>query len=102
MNYLNTMFPFATQGHSYVLNVQSPSEIRINSPIPIPRSPTKDLFDRLAYLSGRYRKPFLPGSIPPTDQAFDDAKTFILSLPLATIKNPSIHVAADGEVNFQW
>ena len=102
MYYLDSTFP--TQGYSYVLNVQAPSQIRINSLLPAPcaQTPTKDLFDRLNVLSGKYRKPFLPGSTPPSDQAFEDAKTFILTLPLTKIKNPCIHVAADGEVNFQW
>jgi hypothetical protein len=102
MRYVDSILRFPTQGYSYVLNVQTPGEIRINSQLATPSSPTKDLFDRLAYLSGRYRKPFLPGSIPPSDKAFEDAKTFILTLPLTKIKNPSIQVAADGEVNFQW
>lgn len=98
----NSVFP--TQGYSYVLNVQVPSEIRINSLVPAlcAETPTKDLFDRLTFLSGRYRNPFLPGSIPPSNQAFEDAKSFILTLPLTKITKPSIHVAADGEVNFQW
>lgn len=100
--YPSSMFP--TLGYSYVLNVQVPSEIRVNSLIPVTRveTPTKDLFDRLSFLSGRYRSPFLPGSTPPNSQAFEDAKSFILTLPLTKIKKPSIHVAADGEVNFQW
>jgi hypothetical protein len=100
--YSDSVFP--TQGYSYVLNVQVPGEIRINSLLPASwaETPTKDLFDRLTFLSGRYRNPFLPGSTPPSNQAFEDAKSFILTLPLTKIKKPSIHVAADGEVNFQW
>jgi|SRR5215469_1411543 len=99
---LDSIFP--TQGYSYVLNVQAPSEILISSlvPAPCPETPTKDLFDRLTFLSGRYHSPFLPGSTPPSNQAFEDAKNFILTLPLTKIKRPSIRVAADGEVNFQW
>src|SRR5271165_2604107 len=93
---------FPTQGFSYVFDV--PSEIRISSlvSVPCPSTPTKDLFDRLAFLNRRYRKPFLPGSTAPTDAAFEDAKSFVLTLPLAKIKSPAIHVASDGEVNFQW
>jgi hypothetical protein len=95
---------FPTQGYSYVFVEQPTSEIRMNFPAPafLTEAPTKDLFDRLTHLSVKYHTPFLPDSIPPSDAAFEDARKFVLTLPLTKIRNPSIHVAADGEVNFQW
>jgi hypothetical protein len=65
-------------------------------------SPTKDLFDRLSDLKAKYAKPTFPESEPPCDRAFLDARNFVLTIPLASMVKPTIHVASDGEVNFQW
>jgi hypothetical protein len=65
-------------------------------------SPTRELFDRLTELKSQYSTPLFPKSVAPIDQAFEDARNFILTLPLNRIIKPSIHIASDGEVNFQW
>jgi len=65
-------------------------------------NPTKDLFDRLKDLKTKYSTAWLPGSLIPKESAFEDAKNFVRTLPLTQIVNPSIHVAADGEVTFEW
>ncbi len=38
----------------------------------------------------------------PTKAAFDDARRFILKLPLTRIPMPEIRLAEDGEINFSW
>lgn len=65
-------------------------------------NPTKDLFDRLKDLRTKYSSVWLPGSRVPNESAFEDAKNLVRTLPLMQIVNPSIHVASDGEVNFEW
>jgi hypothetical protein len=65
-------------------------------------NPTKDLFDRLRDLKAKYSSPWLPGSLAPKESAFENAKQFVRTMPLMQIVNPSIHVAADGEVTFEW
>lgn len=65
-------------------------------------TPAKDLVDRLRELRARYSQPWIPNSIAPKASAFEDARAFVLTLPLMQIDRPSIHVAADGEVNFEW
>jgi hypothetical protein len=65
-------------------------------------TPTKDLFDRLKDLKTKYSSVWLPGSLIPNESAFEDARNFVRTLPLMQILNPSIHVAADGEVTFEW
>lgn len=42
------------------------------------------------------------GAIVPTEQAIDDAETFLRSLPIEQIEAPHIALAADGEINFFW
>ncbi len=65
-------------------------------------SPTTDLLDRLAELKTKYNTVWLPNSTRPKDDAFQNAKDFVSTLPLNRIVKPAIHVASDGEVNFQW
>src|SRR5258706_5105467 len=65
-------------------------------------SPTKELFDRLSELKKKYSTPSLPNAVLPSESAFQNAKDFVLTLPLNRIIQPAIHVASDGEVNFQW
>ena len=38
----------------------------------------------------------------PDAQAFEDARAFVLRLPLTSIPLPDIGLADDGEVNFLW
>lgn len=70
--------------------------------LPISSESAKELLDRLRDLKTKYSSPYFPDSIPPSDKAFEDAMAFILSLPLNTIIQPAIHIASDGEVNFEW
>jgi hypothetical protein len=65
-------------------------------------NPAKDLFDRLAELKTRYSIAWIPGGLPPKESAFAEARSFVRTLPLMQIINPSVHVAADGEVTFEW
>src|ERR1700722_2791771 len=65
-------------------------------------NPTKDLFDRLSDLKSKYSVSYMPGGISPSECAFRDARKFVLTLPLTQMEKPKIHVASDGEVNFQW
>lgn len=65
-------------------------------------NPTKELFDRLGDLKKMYSVPWLPDSTVPVDDAFQNAKDFVLTLPLNQMSKPSVHVASDGEVNFHW
>ena len=65
-------------------------------------TPTKDLFDRLRDLKGRYSEIWIPNTVAPKEAAFQDAKSFVLTLPLTQIIKPSIHIAGDGEVNLEW
>jgi len=87
---------------SYIIMAEPQSRIEINQIVANPATPAKDLFDRLYFLNNRYATPFFPDSEPPSSLAFDDARDFILTLPLTLITQPSIYVASDGEVNFQW
>jgi hypothetical protein len=81
---------------SYVVDVNMPILFDVSS------NPTKELFDRLGELKTRYATALMPGTSPPSDKAFQDARDFILTLPLAQIVKPAIHIASDGEVNFHW
>lgn len=65
-------------------------------------NPTKDLLDRIADLKKRYSHRWLSNSATPSDAAFQNARDFVLTLPLNQISRPAIHVASDGEVNFHW
>jgi hypothetical protein len=68
----------------------------------ISSSPKVDLLGRLAELKTKYSTAWLPNSTRPNDSAFQNARDFVLTLPLNRIVKPAIHVASDGEVNFQW
>jgi hypothetical protein len=87
---------------------QSGYEIRVNVPADIDfantfvSGPTTELLDRLAELKTKYTTVWLPNSKRPHEDAFQNAKDFVSTLPLARIVKPAIHVASDGEVNFQW
>jgi hypothetical protein len=78
------------------------SAITIPSFAIAPRDYAKELLDRLRNLEALYSIPYLPDSISPTAKAFEDAKAFVLKLPLNQITDPTINVASDGEVNFDW
>ena len=43
-----------------------------------------------------------PGADWPTDQAFEEAASFVTLLPLPDILAPKIYIAHDGEINFLW
>jgi hypothetical protein len=81
---------------SYAVYVTVPATYSFTS------NPTKDLLDRLAELKTKYSTAWLPNSTRPNDNAFKNAKEFVSTLPLASMMKPAIHVASDGEVNFQW
>lgn len=110
IDFLNTLAPgfvrfdASPAGGSLVVVDQTPYAIHINVPAnyALAGSPTKELFDRLSDLKTKYSVCSLPNSEPPCERAFQDARTFILKLPLSQIMKPTIHVASDGEVNFQW
>jgi hypothetical protein len=108
INFLNTLSPgcvrFAAPpaGGSLVILDQAPYAIYVSVPANFERNPTKDLFDRLTELKKKYSTAWLPNSTPPNDAAFQNARDFVLTLPLNRIAEPAIHVASDGEVNFQW
>lgn len=80
----------------------SGTQILFSYASPAEELPTKDLYDRLDQLKIRYSQPYLPNSIHPKEAAFQDARDFILKLPLTRIRTPTINVASDGEVNFEW
>jgi hypothetical protein len=67
-----------------------------------PRDYAKEMLNRIRYLQDTYIVPYQPGGVAPTSQAFSDAESFILKLPLNRTGIPVINVAADGEVNFNW
>lgn len=62
----------------------------------------KDLLDRIRYLRNTYVLPIAPNGTAPSPQAFNDAEAFIRKLPLNRTGLPTINVASDGEVNFDW
>lgn len=63
----------------------------------------KPLLDRLEALRNKVRGYKESDDIEwPTDQACEEAKNFILHLPLHEIHAPEIFFAHDGEVNFLW
>ena len=67
-----------------------------------PRDYATELLDRVRYLKDVYVTPYEPGGVVPSAQAFADAESFILKLPLNRTGMPKIDVASDGEVNFCW
>jgi hypothetical protein len=84
----------------YVVNIDVPANYDFTNGFV--SSPTTDLLDRLTELKKKYSTVWLPNSTRPTDDAFQNAKDFVSTLPLNRIVKPSIHIASDGEVNFQW
>ncbi|MYB35420.1 MAG: hypothetical protein F4X92_09960 [Gammaproteobacteria bacterium] len=69
------------------------------------RSPTLSLIKQLEYLSRISNNDSdLPPNFSrwPTNVAFDDARAFVLKLPLMKISMPKILLAEDGEINFVW
>src|ERR1700741_745971 len=83
---------FTVAGNQILFSYVSPAE----------ELPTKALYDRLDELKTRYSQQYLPNSIAPKETAFRDARDFILKLPLTRIAKPTINIASDGEVNFEW
>lgn len=65
-------------------------------------SATEKLFARLEVMRRTPVEERWPGAVWPNAQAFEDAKTFIRSLPLTLIPTPHISLADDGEINFLW
>ena len=110
IDFLNTLTPgfvrfdASRAGGSLVVLDQTPYAIYVNVPAnyDFARSPTKELFDRLSELKTKYSTASLPNSTLPNESAFQNARDFVLTLPLHRIAKPAIHVASDGEVNFQW
>lgn len=70
--------------------------------VAVENNPTSELFNRLSYLKDWYSTNYLPGGLPPKDSAVQDARDFVLTLPLTQMMKPSINIASDGEVNFEW
>jgi hypothetical protein len=97
-------FDASSAGGSLVVLDQSAFAVYINVPpnYAFASSPTTDLLDRLAELKTKYSTVWLPNSTRPSDNAFQNAKDFVSTLPLQQMVKPAIHVASDGEVNFQW
>lgn len=62
----------------------------------------KELLDRVRYLRKAYTKAFAPHGVAPNARAFNEAEAFIKTLPLNRTGLPTINVASDGEVNFDW
>ncbi len=65
-------------------------------------SPTFRLITRLANLFEMPEALRWPSTNWPDRSAFEDARTFIVKLPLANIPEPVIRFADDGEINFLW
>lgn len=101
-------FDASPVGGSLVVRDESGYVVHINVPAnydfanSFVSSPTTELLDRLAELKTKYSTVWLPNSTRPNDNAFQNAKDFVSTLPLNQIVKPAIHVASDGEVNFQW
>ncbi len=110
IDFLNTLTPgfvrfdASPAGGSLVVLDQTAYAIYINVPAnyDFAHTPTKDLLDRLTELKKKYSTVSLPNSTLPSESAFQNARDFVLTLPLNRIEKPAIHVASDGEVNFQW
>jgi hypothetical protein len=97
-------FDASPAGGSLVVLNQTPWAIYVSVPssCDFERNLTKELFDRLSDLRVRYCTPSIPGSTAPREAAFQNARDFVLTLPLHRMVKPAIHVASDGEVNFEW
>ncbi len=98
------IFEAAPTGGGLPIVYQTLYAIFVNVPanFDLAQSQTKELFDRLSELKTKYSTAQVPNGTPPNEAAFQNAKDFVLTLPLNRIIQPSIHVASDGEVNFQW
>jgi len=97
-------FDASSAGGSLSVLDQGTFAVQINVPANyvFTSNPTMDLLDRLAELKSKYSTAWLPNSTRPDDKAFQNAKEFVSTLPLHRMVKPAIHVASDGEVNFQW
>jgi hypothetical protein len=110
IHFLNTVTPgfvrfdASPAGGRLIFSDQTPYAIYVSVPAnqAFAGSPAKELFDRLTELKSKYSTAWLPYSRPPNEGAFQNARDFVLTLPLNRIAKPAIHVASDGEVNFQW
>jgi len=67
-----------------------------------PKDYAKIALERLRYLKKAYASPHQPDGVSPNAEAFRDAEVFILKLPLNKTGVPTINIASDGEVNFDW
>ena len=74
------------------------SSIQNSAPVIRRNQRLLDALDRMR-ASGDYY--VYPGGQIPNDEAFNDARLFVQSLPLLTIV-PKISLVVDGEVNFKW
>lgn len=97
-------FDTPPNGGSLIVRDQADNQICINVPAnyAFANRPTAALLDRLAELKSKYSTAWLPYSTPPNENAFQNARDFVSTLPLSRMAKPAINVASDGEVNFQW
>jgi hypothetical protein len=102
-------YPFGSLVPAFVMYVPGTSAFAAEITtitVPVIASQTRDyakeLLNRVRYLQDTYVTPYEPGGILPSTQAFKDAESFILKLPLTRTGMPAINVASDGEVNFSW
>ena len=65
-------------------------------------SPTFRLLSRLAELFETPADTRWPSMAWPSENALEDARSFVMRLPLAQVPEPEIRFADDGEVNFLW
>jgi hypothetical protein len=101
LNNIPAIVEYVSERTNFLLASDQMISIRSYAPVPA-ENPTTELFDRLKDLKTRYSKTWIPSTTAPKETAFQDAKRFVLSLPLMQIVRPSINVAGDGEVNFEW
>lgn len=73
-----------------------------SSPSPLKPSPTHRLLKKLEALRKTPEEERWPDADWPDAQAFEDAREFVLGLPLASIPLPDFGLANDGEINFLW
>ena len=60
------------------------------------------LLARLEALQNKPKSQRWPAAVWPSDEAFADARQFIMKLPSCSVRLPSLGLADDGEVNFLW
>jgi hypothetical protein len=101
LNNIPAIVEFISEKPGFIMASDQMISILSCAPI-VAESPTAELFDRLKDLKTRYLRAWIPNTIAPKEMAFQDARGFILSLPLMQIVRPSINIAGDGEVNFEW